>query len=168
MIPNKGDTDTIEIVAAAGAGTQPPQPYSSLVRVDLGALSHTGKVRANNEDHYLVIERRRTRSVLLTNLPAGALRPADDVGYLWAVADGMGGEAFGELASALALTSAWATCFTVRSGEAACTTNAPRTPIGTRKWRTITASPHGRCRDQSVVLRASPPPALIRRQSVLT
>jgi len=71
-------------------GPSPPP-----VRVTFGALSHPGLVRPNNEDHYLVIERRRTRSVLLTNLPAGALRPAADVGYVLAVADGMGGAAFG-------------------------------------------------------------------------
>jgi protein phosphatase len=75
--------------------------------VAFGAASHPGKVRPNNEDHYLVLERRRTRKVLLTNLPPGALRPADDVGSVMAVADGMGGAAFGELASALALRSAW-------------------------------------------------------------
>jgi protein phosphatase len=77
------------------------------VRVQFGALSHPGRVRTNNEDHYLVVERRRMRSVLFTNLPEGFLRSADDVGYVLAVADGMGGAAFGELASMLALRSGW-------------------------------------------------------------
>jgi protein phosphatase len=77
------------------------------MQVKFGALSHVGRVRANNEDHYLVIERRRTRSVLLTNLPDGFLSAADNTGYVLAVADGMGGEAFGELASMLALRSGW-------------------------------------------------------------
>jgi protein phosphatase len=102
--PN-ADTDefpAVEDVLARHFGPSPPP-----VRVTFGALSHPGLVRHNNEDHYLVVERRRTRSVLLTNLPAGALRPADDVGYLLAVADGIGGAAFGELASALALSSGW-------------------------------------------------------------
>src|SRR6516162_10596880 len=66
-------------------GPSPPP-----VHVTFGALSHPGLVRPNNEDHYLVIERRRTRSVLLTNLPAAALRPGDDIGYVLAVADGIG------------------------------------------------------------------------------
>src|SRR5437868_3662561 len=83
-------------------GPSPPP-----VRVTVGAASHTGLVRSNNEDHYLVVERRRSRTVLLTNLPDGFLLPADDTAYVLAVADGMGGAAFGELASSLALRSGW-------------------------------------------------------------
>src|ERR1700722_1426317 len=83
-------------------GPSPPR-----VAVTFGAQSHPGKVRPNNEDHFLVIERRRCRSVLLTNLPSGYLTSADDVAYVYAVADGMGGAAFGELASMLALRSGW-------------------------------------------------------------
>jgi PPM family protein phosphatase len=101
------DTETdefpaLEDVFAKHFGPSPPR-----VRVTFGAQSHPGRLRPNNEDHYLVIERRRTRSVLLTNLPQGFLRPADDVAYVLAVADGMGGAAFGELASMLALRSGW-------------------------------------------------------------
>jgi protein phosphatase len=70
-------------------------------------MSHAGLVRPNNEDHFYVIERRRGRIVLMTNVPEDCLYPDDDVGYLLAVADGIGGSAFGELASMLALRSAW-------------------------------------------------------------
>jgi serine/threonine protein phosphatase PrpC len=83
-------------------GPSPPP-----VGVQFGALSHAGKVRAKNEDHYMVVKRRRSRSVMLTNLPQGFLVPADDTAYVLAVADGMGGAAFGELASSLALRSGW-------------------------------------------------------------
>jgi protein phosphatase len=72
-----------------------------------GAMSHRGLVRAGNEDHYVVVERHRSRVVLLTNLPEGYLQPSDDIAYLMAVADGIGGAAFGELASMLALRSGW-------------------------------------------------------------
>jgi serine/threonine protein phosphatase PrpC len=82
-------------------------PSPSPVRVETGAATHPGLVRANNEDHYAVVERRRTRSVLLTNLPDGFLPSADDTAYTLVVADGMGGRAFGELASALVLRTAW-------------------------------------------------------------
>jgi protein phosphatase len=103
--PSSADTvdyPVVQDIFAKHFGPSPPP-----VRVQFGALSHPGLVRAKNEDHYLVVERRRTRSVLLTNLPEGYLRPADDVAYVVAVADGLGGAAFGELASMLALRSGW-------------------------------------------------------------
>lgn len=73
------------------------------VRVEFGALSHCGLVRSNNEDHYSVVRRYRSREVLLTNLPADAHSPRRDETYALSVADGVGGAAFGELASMLAL-----------------------------------------------------------------
>jgi serine/threonine protein phosphatase PrpC len=87
--------------------TQPPLPFSSLVKVDVGALSHPGKVRPNNEDHYLVARFSRSAQTLLTNLPKGSV-PArcDETAFAMVVADGMGGMAAGEVASSLALTIA--------------------------------------------------------------
>jgi serine/threonine protein phosphatase PrpC len=83
-------------------------PTSPAVRVEFGAISHPGKVRLNNEDHFSVVRRRRSREVLLTNLPDGVVPKSlhDDV-YAMAVADGIGGAAFGELASMLALQAGW-------------------------------------------------------------
>ena len=86
---HSADTAELSVVddlLAKHFGPSPPP-----VCVQFGALSHPGRVRPNNEDHYLVIEQRRTRSVLLTNLPEEVLRPADNTGYVLAVADGMGG-----------------------------------------------------------------------------
>ena len=80
-----------------------PQP----VRIAFGAVSHPGKVRPKNEDHYAVVRRHRTRSVLMTNLPAEALKPTEENAYVMVVADGIGGAAFGDLASMLALQTAW-------------------------------------------------------------
>jgi len=77
------------------------------VHVEFGALSHPGLVRENNEDHYLVVHRRRVRDVLLSNLPVGRLNQAEQEAYSLLVADGIGGHAFGELASFLALWTAW-------------------------------------------------------------
>jgi PPM family protein phosphatase len=82
-------------------------PSPRRVAVQFGTVTHPGKSRANNEDHYLVVERRRTRKVLRSNLPPGFLPRSDDSAYMMAVADGMGGAAFGELASMLALRSSW-------------------------------------------------------------
>jgi protein phosphatase len=78
-------------------GPSPPP-----VEVTFGALSHQGKVRASNQDHYLVVKRRRGRSILLTNLPGG-LSDHDESVYALAIADGMGGAAHGDLASTTAL-----------------------------------------------------------------
>ncbi|MBC8116147.1 MAG: serine/threonine-protein phosphatase [Candidatus Saccharimonas sp.] len=77
------------------------------VRGEFGALSHRGLVRSNNEDHYSVVRRYRSREVLLTNMPAVAYPQRRDEAYALAVADGVGGAAFGELASMLALRTGW-------------------------------------------------------------
>lgn len=77
---------------------------SPLVDVDLGARSHPGRVRTNNEDHYLVTRFERTMKTLLTNVPEGTV-PAEhaDTAYGLLVADGMGGAAAGEVASRTAI-----------------------------------------------------------------
>jgi protein phosphatase len=75
-------------------------------QIEFGAISHLGNVRRNNEDHFAVIRRRRSREVLLTNMPPEDLSLQDDESYVMVVADGMGGAAFGELASRLALKTA--------------------------------------------------------------
>lgn len=77
------------------------------VDVQFGAATHQGLVRSNNEDHYAVVRRFRSREVLLTNMPADAYPPHEDNVYALAVADGVGGAAFGELASELALRTGW-------------------------------------------------------------
>ncbi len=82
-------------------------PSAAPVRVEFGALSHPGKVRPNNQDHYLVVQRRRSRTILLTNVPAELLDPGEDTVHVLAVADGVGGAAFGELASMMALRNAF-------------------------------------------------------------
>ena len=65
-MPTDPLAETIEYLIAAW-------PASAQVQVDLGALSHPGKVRANNEDCYLVARFTRALQPLLTNLPGGQL-----------------------------------------------------------------------------------------------
>ena len=73
--------------------------------VDLGALSHRGHVRENNEDSYLVVRFGRSLENLVTNLEDELLEQSYLVtGYGMLVADGMGGVAGGEIASRLALS----------------------------------------------------------------
>ena len=73
--------------------------------MDVGALSHQGLVRENNEDSYLVMRFGRSLENLLTNIDPEFLERSYFMnGYGMLVADGMGGMAGGEVASRLALT----------------------------------------------------------------
>ena len=77
-----------------------PQPFSSLVSVDMYALSHQGHVRSNNQDHYLVLRVGRSLETVLSNLSNS--QPGDlfeETAYGMVVADGLGGPAGGEVAS---------------------------------------------------------------------
>ena len=80
--------------------------YSSLVRIDVSALSHPGHIRANNEDQFFVTKLARSFETMLSSLPAGEVpERADEVNYVMVVADGMGGHAAGEVASRLAISA---------------------------------------------------------------
>jgi len=93
-------------ISPSAADHKKPKPASSTVRVHFGAVSDTGKVRANNEDHFLVSRVSRKQDILLTNVPEDQF-PAQtgEDGYAMIVADGMGGMAAGEVASRLAITT---------------------------------------------------------------
>ena len=82
-----------------------PETASSRTRVDIGALTHRGTVRPNNEDCFLVTRFERNMHTLLTNLPDGFVPyEFSEVGYGYLVADGMGGAAAGEIASREAIS----------------------------------------------------------------
>src|SRR5262245_30681052 len=96
--------DTAEHRPLPSAQVPPPEPNSSRVRVEIGAASHVGLVRENNEDCYLVGRVERTFQALATNLPAGhGPERFDEVSYGMVVADGLGGGSGGEVASRLAV-----------------------------------------------------------------
>jgi protein phosphatase len=99
------NADTAEIPIPVGVPPPlMPHAFSARVRVDVAALSDRGKVRPNNEDHYLVARFGRYLDVLATNLPPGEVADrVEEAGYGLIVADGMGGEAGGEVASRLAI-----------------------------------------------------------------
>jgi len=90
-------------VSALGhAGLAPPLR----VEISCGALTHPGKVRQNNEDHFLVARLAKSMQIYQSSLEApGEMDFSQEDGYLMVVADGMGGAAAGERASALAVAS---------------------------------------------------------------
>ena len=80
--------------------------FSTPVRVDVSALTHPGRVRTNNEDHFIVAKATRALETMTTSLPAGDVPArADEVNYVMIVADGMGGHAAGEVASRLTIST---------------------------------------------------------------
>jgi PPM family protein phosphatase len=81
------------------ADSHPPR-----VSIKFGASTDPGKVRGNNEDHFLVARLSKSMRVCKTSLPGeGETLFSEEEGYLMVVADGMGGAAAGERASALAV-----------------------------------------------------------------
>ena len=82
----------------------PPPPFTSLVSVDVFAMTDKGHVRTQNEDHYLVLRGGRAVETVMSNL--GDSQPGDlfeEAAYAMVVADGVGGEAAGEVASRQAI-----------------------------------------------------------------
>jgi len=79
---------------------------SANVVVDIGARSHRGLVRANNEDSFLVNTLERRMTTLRTNLPPSQV-PDNyfEIVFGMIVADGMGGAAAGEVASSTAIAA---------------------------------------------------------------
>lgn len=97
------EMDTVEI---SPARKLPLETQSSLVHVDVGALSHPGKTRTNNEDHFLVARFDRSMQTLFSNLPNGCVpEQSGETAYAFLVADGMGGQAAGEIASGKAISA---------------------------------------------------------------
>jgi protein phosphatase len=97
-------TDTADLLKPLPSEGGTARIPSSRVEVDLGGLSDRGKVRPNNEDHFLVARFDRGMRVLLTNLPPDNLpQHTGETAYGMLVADGMGGAVAGEVASSTAI-----------------------------------------------------------------
>ena len=83
-------TQTTALDVRRITGTVLP-PFSSLVRIDVSALSHTGHLRENNEDQFFVTKVSRALETMLSSLPPGDVpERVEEVNYVMIVADGMG------------------------------------------------------------------------------
>jgi serine/threonine protein phosphatase PrpC len=94
-----GGADTVDLAA--------PALKSRAVRMDFAARTHVGKVRPSNQDQYLIARLCKSVDVIAATLPAAELQShCRREAHLLLVADGMGGYAGGEHASALVVREA--------------------------------------------------------------
>lgn len=87
-----------QTATAQAAGRKPRDD-----EIDVFGLTHPGKVRDNNQDHFLIASLRKRMEVHLTSLPGTeALAGNERLSFLAMVADGVGGGPKGEEASRIA------------------------------------------------------------------
>jgi PPM family protein phosphatase len=90
---------------ASSTGLSEPHEAQARFSVRTFGLTDRGKVRETNEDQFLIAALIKALQVRWTSLPQPADNRSPDESYLFVVADGMGGRAAGERASALAIES---------------------------------------------------------------
>ena len=91
---------------SAALKTDDFKPAAALVAADFGARSHRGRLREENDDHYLVLRLARHQNTLLTSLATGDLPTAfDEYAYAAVVADGIGRDGAGSVAARLAIST---------------------------------------------------------------
>ena len=84
--------------------TAPPDRKPREDEIDIYGLTHPGRVRKDNQDHFLVCALHKSATVQHSSLPLEHLTPGSQrVALLMMVADGVGGGHRGEEASRLAL-----------------------------------------------------------------
>ncbi|HUD70392.1 MAG TPA: protein phosphatase 2C domain-containing protein [Dongiaceae bacterium] len=104
---SRDDTNPLPIAGAIPARPRPePAPPTTAVRIEVAGLSDKGKIREENQDHFLVVRAGRYAETIATSLPPGEISErSEDRGLLMMVADGMGGHAAGEVASRTVLVT---------------------------------------------------------------
>lgn len=102
-----GEARTAVARAASSQAAAAPDGRADDVRrrLESHGVSHTGLVRGANEDHFVIASLQRSVQVRQTNLDDRSIfdRLCGPMAYLFAVADGVGGEAGGRLASGMAV-----------------------------------------------------------------
>lgn len=90
-------------VQAAAADTLPLASPSLSFDVRTFGLTDVGKQRSRNEDHFLIADLSRVLRIRQTSLDQAKSRQARGQAHVLLVADGMGGAAAGDVASALSV-----------------------------------------------------------------
>src|SRR3954469_12489639 len=94
--------------------------------IDVYGITHRGKVRKENQDHFLICELKKQMAVRQTSLPdlEGVTAEPERLAFLMMVADGVGGGVKGEEASRIALeavakyvTHSTSSYYAARSGD---------------------------------------------------
>ena len=98
---SKPDPALDPAASSAAPVAAPPRPF----KVRGYGLTHPGRVRPSNEDHFAVVELARTLHVHRTSIPQAAAQYSSHRGHVFVVADGMGGYRGGEVASALTVVT---------------------------------------------------------------
>jgi protein phosphatase len=86
-------------------GRSPESSPAKPLAVRAHGLTHPGKVRPANEDQFLVAELTKAMLLLHSSLSQSQVQQGQERGHLFIVADGVGGHAGGQRASALAVRS---------------------------------------------------------------
>jgi len=86
-------------------GTSAPLPEAVPLRVRSFGMTDRGLVRQTNEDQFLIASLTKALEIRQSSLPQAHTQFGNDQGQIFVVADGIGGAAAGEEASALAMKS---------------------------------------------------------------
>jgi protein phosphatase len=105
---SEDSVSTAPSAAAAAADSTASSRKPLDEEIDVWGLTHPGKVRKSNEDHFLLGSLHKQLEVRSTSLPAAEQFEAcnERIGFLAMVADGVGGQLAGEEASRIALEEA--------------------------------------------------------------
>jgi serine/threonine protein phosphatase PrpC len=94
-----------EMAALPGQSSTVPQRKPRDDEIDVYGLTHPGRVRSENQDHFLICSLRKQMAVHLTSLPEtdSLLDESERLAFLAMVADGVGGGTKGAVASQITL-----------------------------------------------------------------
>ena len=109
------DTDATQQIQTLGSPPERPAEPDTLQDPVMFGLSEVGQVRTHNEDSFLVARLERSMRLIQSSRPVGdgTKVKGPPQGWLMMVADGMGGHAGGEVASALTVDALARYAFTL-------------------------------------------------------